>query len=203
MKIKKAWFVVLIVSIVVLFLILLLVLPRIFDKKWQFWGNESSSEVIPSGNGYSSGDIISPNDPSTAKKTGNPGIPLFLKYPDADYVYISQSWEMSFGNVYGIELNGPGFERINESPSTVSFIVPNGYEAILYVDGLGEDNKAAASFLDGSIVFFDKGNPTMVGDSTFIPEGTIINIWLEGNDSSGVLVVLSPERNLLQKEGHN
>ncbi|MDD3474456.1 MAG: hypothetical protein PHP08_00950 [Candidatus Dojkabacteria bacterium] len=188
MKIKTGWFAVMIVSLVVLALLLLLVLPRAFDKRWIIWGEETSSSEVS-------------NDPEpwnpSRKNIADPIVGLFLNYPDIQYTYLPQQWDMEFGSVFALELTGPGFERINEEPSDAGFIVPDGFYAIVYLDGLGEE-KGYATFPEGYIATFDKGNPTEISGSIFLPPGTIINVSFAGNDSSGILVILSQDKTLLQ-----
>lgn len=126
----------------------------------------------------------------------NPNVNMVHTYSDNEYNYTSKEWNMDLGTVYGIEMVGEGFERVNTATSTVTFTVPDGYSAILFVDGMG-NNRGTATFADNTSVRFDKGNATMVGDTIIIPAETKVEIPLAGNDSSGALVVLSKDVDML------
>lgn len=213
MNIKRGWFWIMVVGLIVLGLLVISMTPRVFDFRWAFWVPENVDAVVtdvPATIEEASAAIADAEsevaeasaavaDADAEAKTEAPiVVDLLLKYSDKEYIYKSQLWEMDFGTVLGIELTGEGFERINEASSTASFVVPEDYSAIIFTDGLG-NNKGEAIFDNSEISRFDKGNPTLVGNSVIVPSKTKISIPFAGNDSSGVLVVFSKDTTLLEK----
>jgi len=205
---NQGWFIrILSVLLIATIIIILVILPRAYDKRWQFWGDEipqrvPTTEDIPTEEPEKEAEPTAVPTKESVVEILPPDVKLILTFSDGDiYTYLPELWTMDFGDVWGIQMTGEGFEEINILKSTAKIIIPDGYYAILNVDGMG--NYHGNAVIDGKTVDFDKGNPTLVGDSVIIPPNTSISIPFAGNDSSGALLVLSEDINLLQEYINN
>ncbi len=197
MTTRIKWIIALLAAFLLIFgVAFMVILPNAFDMRWTFW---SSKEIAaPAEVPATITEVPATVTEVPAAVAEAPDTELILTFSDGDiYTYSPKLWEMNFGNVWGIQMTGKGFEKIDTLNSTAKIIIPDGYYAILNTDGMG--NYRGTATLDGKSVDFDKGNPTMVGDSVIIPPGTNITIPFAGNDSSGALLVLSEDINLLKE----
>jgi len=200
----QKWLVGILVAFLLMFAIgFLVILPNAFNMEWQFWASKetpvaeaSVAEIPVVETPVAEAPVVETPVVETPVAEA-PDTELVLTFSDGDiYTYSPKLWEMGFGDVWGIQMTGKGFEKIDTLNSTAEIIIPNGYYAILNVDGMG--NYKGTAELNGQIVDFDKGNPTFIGNSVIIPPNVTLNIPFAGNDSSGALLVLSEDINLLQ-----